>query len=104
MRNDLVSHVLGLVGAVIGGAIGFFVFRWIAQHGFYGLMIPGALLGFGSSLLAQHRSFTRGLVCSVAAVGLGLFTEWKLMTRFKADDSFGYFLKHFYDLELITLF
>jgi hypothetical protein len=104
MRNHLVSHVLGLVGAVIGGVLGYYLVFWIRQSGFYGMMIPGAVLGWGSSLLARHRSVARGVVCTVAALGLGLFTEWNLFTKFKADGSFGYLVKHFYELEPVTLF
>ena len=61
MARHLISNLLGLVGAIIGGVLGFYTFGWLFEHGFYGLMIPGALLGLGCSLLAQHPSSTRGL-------------------------------------------
>ena len=41
-----------------------------------GLMIPGAFLGLGCSLLARHPSIVRGVFCGIAALGLSLFTEW----------------------------
>lgn len=102
MRNPMVSHALGLVGGVVGGLVGYYVFRWIYGQGFYGLMIPGALLGLGCSLFALHRSFARGVACGVAGVALGFFTEWRFRP-FLADNSFSYLVSHFYDLNPITL-
>src|SRR5262249_3394164 len=71
-----VSNVLGLIGAALGGVAGFYAYRWILNQGFIGGMIPGAFLGFGCSLLARHPSFARGVVCGVAGLILGLFTDW----------------------------
>src|SRR4051794_25822851 len=102
MRNRVISHLLGIVGAVIGGALGLYLFLWITRSGFYGLMIPGALLGVGCSLLAQHASLGRGIACGIAAVLLGLYAEWRF-APFVADGSFGYLLTHFMELKPITL-
>jgi hypothetical protein len=102
MARHLVSNLLGLVGAVIGGVLGFYTFRWLVGQGFYGLMIPGALLGLGCSLLAQHPSTIRGIVCGVAALGLGLYTEWHFFP-WNADNSLTYFLKNVTNLKPITL-
>ena len=102
MRNPIASNVLGLAGAAVGGILGYWIFAWIVGQGFYGLMIPGALLGLGCSLLAQHRSLTRGIVCGVAAVALGLYAEWRIFP-FKDDQSFTYLATHFYQLKPITL-
>src|SRR5262245_47218152 len=101
MRNPIVSNLLGLVGAAIGGAVGLFTFDWIVGHGFYGLMIPGALLGLGCSMLAQHRSLARGIVCALAAIVLSLFSEW-YSRPFAADQSLKFFLDHLRDLSPIT--
>ena len=101
VMRQIASNVLGLTGAVIGGALGYYIFMWIVDQGFYGLMIPGALLGLGCSLLSQHRSHFRGIICAAAACLLGLYSEWKF-APFKADDSFGYFLRHAGDLKPIT--
>ena len=43
----IISNILGLIGAVAGGVLGYYIFMWIVDQGFYGLMIPGALLGPG---------------------------------------------------------
>jgi hypothetical protein len=102
MRNPIVSNVLGLAGAAIGAVAGIVIVYWISRSGFYGMMIPGALLGLGCSMLAQHRSLARGIVCGVAAVLLGLFTEWYCFP-FLADDSLKYFVAHLGDLKPLTL-
>ena len=48
MPRYLISNCLGLVGAVIGGVLGFYTFGWLRGQHFYGqLMIPGIFLGLG---------------------------------------------------------
>ena len=53
MSRYLISNLLGLVGAIAGGVLGFYTFGWLSRQGFYGLIIPGAFLGLGCSLLAR---------------------------------------------------
>lgn len=101
-RSRIVSNMLGLCGAVAGGTIGYFAFFWIVNQGFYALIVPGGLLGIGCGLLARQPSHTRGLVCAVAAVALGFFTEWKFRP-FNADESFTYLLQHAHQLQPVTL-
>jgi len=98
MKNFLV----GLAGGLAGGALGYLAFIWIARQGFYALMLPGALAGFGASLFVSDRSVRRGVVCGVFAVGLGLFAEWRFAPFIK-DPSLGYFLAHIGQLQPITL-
>jgi hypothetical protein len=87
------SYVLGLVGAAVGGVLGYFLFGWLVDQGFYGMIIPGAFLGLGCGLLSRHDSTARGIVCAAAAVALALFTEWKFFP-FRADGSFLYMVTH----------
>ncbi|WP_406700142.1 hypothetical protein V5E97_15035 [Singulisphaera sp. Ch08] len=101
MIDRVTSNLLGLVGAALGAIIGYSVFNWLVDQNLYGLMIPGAMLGLGCSLLAQHRSPARGVACALAALILGLYTEWRF-SPFKADDGFQYLVVHFYDLRSIT--
>jgi hypothetical protein len=101
MPRYLMSHLLGLVGAVVGGALGFYIFGWFVRYGFYGLMIPGALLGGGCGLLARHESIARGISCGVAAVVLALFSEWWFLP-FLADPSGAYFVQHLTSLSPVT--
>jgi len=66
------------------------------------MVLPGASIGLGCGLLARHRSSVRGLACAIAALGLGLYTEW-VYEPFAASDRFGYLAMHFYQLPLLTL-
>jgi len=91
---------LAVLGAVGGGVLGYFVYFWLIQQGFYGITVPGAFIGFGSSLgRVRHVSFAVG--CGVAAVALEIFCEWRSMP-FIADPSLNYFLGHLQDLRPIT--
>jgi len=101
MPRHLISNLLGLVGAIVGGVLGFYTFGWLVYHGFYGLMIPGAFLGLGCSLAASHPSTTRGILCGLSAVGLAAFTEWNYRP-FNADNSLSYFLLHLTSLSPVT--
>ena len=92
----------GLAGALVGGAVGYLAFMWIARQGFYALMLPGGLAGLGASLLVRDRSVLRAVLCGLFAVGLGLFAEWRFAPFIK-DPGFGYFLAHIADLRPITL-
>jgi len=102
MPRHLVSNLLGLVGAIVGGVLGFYTFGWLLSYGFYGLMIPGAFLGLGCSLAASHPSTIRGILCGLAALGLAIFSEWKYRP-FEADQSFSYLLAHLTSLTPVTL-
>ncbi len=102
MARLLFSHLLGLVGAIIGGVLGFYTFAWLEDKGFYGLAIPGAFLGLGCGLLSQHNSTARGLLCGVAALGLSLYTEWNFH-KFLVDTSFSYMVNHLSDKGPVTL-
>jgi hypothetical protein len=100
--KQIQAIALGLLGAIIGGTVGYFVFIWIAHQGFYALMLPGLLLGEGAGLLARRRSVALGITAAVLAIFLGLFSEWKI-APFAADPSFAYFLAHVQDLKPLTL-
>jgi hypothetical protein len=102
MINRVMSTTLGVIGGIVGGVFGFVLFFWIIRQGFYALVLPGASVGLGCGLLARHRSPIRGIACAIAALVLGLYTEWKYMA-FVADDGFGYLVTHFYQLRPITL-
>ncbi|SIN88023.1 hypothetical protein SAMN05444166_1413 [Singulisphaera sp. GP187] len=101
MIGRVTSNLLGLVGATLGAILGFYLFQWLVRQNLYGLMIPGAMLGLGCSLLAQHRSPPRGVACAVAALLLGLYTEWSFFP-FGANSGFKYLVAHFFDLKPIT--
>ena len=92
--------IIALVGAAAGGTLGFFAFFWIRRQGFYGMILPGGLLGLGASV-GQVRSIWLAMFLGLAALGLGLFTEWRHAPW--DDDSLSYFLLHVHQLQPITL-
>lgn len=97
LKNDF----LVLVGALVGGLVGYFVFNWLLGQGYYGLMLPGGLLGMGAGVF-KTRTKAIAVVCGFLAIVLGLLVEWKSFP-FKADESLVYFITHFYDLKPATL-
>ena len=92
---------LVLGGAVLGGLVGYFGFFWLTRQGFYGLVLPGGLLGMGAGIATCHSRWP-SVVCGVSALALSLFTRWQF-GHFDADVSFGYFLSHVYQLSPVTL-
>ena len=103
MTSGQSSAVLlrGLAGAAIGGVAGYFAFLWIARQGFYALAVPPAMLGLGAGLCARGRSTPLLIVCGIAGLALGLFTEWRF-APFSADESLTYFLTHLHKLSGVT--
>ena len=89
-----VSFARGIVGAAIGGVIGWFAFEWLwHQQQLYALALPGALVGLGFGLLSRRSMLLGGLFCAVAGLGLMLVCEWK-RAPFADDKSLVYFLTH----------
>ena len=93
---------LGLLGAAIGGGVGYFAFFWIASQGFYALILPPALLGLTAGYFARCRSLSLAIVCAIAGLALGLYTEWRF-APLRADPSLPYFLTHVHQLKPFTL-
>ncbi|HEX8204344.1 MAG TPA: hypothetical protein VF590_27950 [Isosphaeraceae bacterium] len=102
MRRALILAIPSLLGAAAGGALGYLTFRWVLKQGFHAPMLPGALLGLGCYGLSRHPSRGRGVACALAAVVLGLVSEWSVFP-FAADASLAYFLAHAHHLRPVTL-
>ena len=96
------KDVLVLLGAVVGGVLGYAGFFWLRRHGFYGLILPGGLLGIGAGVFKTKSRYV-SVICGLLALALGFFTEWR-RAPFAADESLGYFISHVYKLDSITLF
>ena len=90
------------VGAAIGGVLGYWAFFWIARQGFYGLILPGGLLGVGAGLSKGKTSLVISVICGLSALALGLFTEWRF-APFVKDKSLVYFLAHALELRPVTV-
>lgn len=95
--QPVVSILLGLGGAVLGGAIGFYICVWLHRQGFYALALPGAGLGMGCGMLSRTRSVPLAVICAISAAVLGVFTEWR-MRPFENDKSLEFFLKNIQDI------
>ena len=100
--NHARTTAFGLLGAAVGGAMGYFAFFWIARQGFYALAVPPAFLGLGAGLCARRRSVPLAIVCGVAGLALGFFTEWRF-APFVADRSMSYFITQIPALKPVTL-
>ncbi len=96
------TFVFGLLGAAVGGCLGYYAFFWIARQGFYALIVPPGLLGFSAGLCAGRRSTALAAICGGAGLALGLFTEWRF-APFIADESLLYFIMHIHTLKPLTL-
>ena len=83
-----ITLLRGMAGAAIGGAIGFFLFRWMLSQGLYAIILPGVLLGMGCGLLAGRQWIVNGVLCGVAGLILGLYSEW----RVTGTQEFGAFV------------
>ena len=95
------QDALVLVGAAIGGLLGYALFFFIVRQGYYGLILPGGLLGIGAGIFKSKSKYL-AVVCGLSALVLGLFTEWRF-APFAKDNSLGYFLSHLTHLKPITL-
>jgi hypothetical protein len=102
MPRTFVRTIPCLVGAAAGGLLGYLTFHWVLKQGFYALMLPGTSLGLGCYGLSRHPSRIRGVACGLAAVALGLVSEWSA-SPFLVDEGLAYFLAHVHHLRVITL-
>jgi hypothetical protein len=95
------ENVFAFAGAIVGGLVGYLAFFWIVRQGFYGLILPGALLGLGAGIF-PNRSTVLCVICGFLALALGLLAEWRFEPFIK-DEGLIYFLTHVHQLRPITL-
>ena len=95
--------ITGFVTAAIGGGLGYVAFFWIARQGFYTLIVPPALLGFGAGLGIQRRSQPFAIACGTAGLLLALVIEWQF-APFIAIKTVPYFLTHLQQCRPMTQF
>ena len=101
VKELLRSNALVLVGAVLGGLLGYFGFFWLVRQGLYGMVLPGGLVGLGAGLF-RGTSKAVAVPCGILALALSLYTQWRF-AAFVKDDSFGYFIAHLHHLAPMTL-
>ena len=68
---------LGILGAVLGAVVGFFLFQFLTQQGLYLIVLPGALVGLGCGFAAGSRSFVFAIIAVVVAIPATIVCEWK---------------------------
>ena len=77
MNRRVVREILAAAGAVGGALLGVAAFTWLLRQGFYGLILPGAMLGAGCGSLSASRSNVRGGLCATAGLFVGMFADWR---------------------------
>ncbi len=88
---DWIALARGLAGAIVGGVVGYYAFRWLGKNGMLAPMLPGVLLGLGAGWAARRRIVALGVICGIAALALGVFSEW-MRSPFAKDESFAFFV------------
>jgi hypothetical protein len=96
-----IDMLLGLLGALIGGVLGYFLVFVIARQGFYAIILPGALLGMGCGALSGRKSVTLGIICGVLGLAVGIYTQWRLAPFIK-DESFSFYLSNLLDVNRVS--
>ena len=84
--NLAVQLPLGILGALLGGVIGFFLFQFLHAQGLYFMVLPGALVGLGCGFAARSRSIVFSIIAMVIAIPVAIFCEWKT-DAFFCDDG-----------------
>jgi len=92
----------GFLGAVIGGAIGFFAFKWLLTQGYYGLALPAILLAIGFSMGSRRSMVLGDVFCAIAGLAIMIFSEWYTSPLVK-DMSLRFFLRNLAELQPVTL-
>src|SRR5262245_3206419 len=95
--SPVLTILRGIAGAAVGGAVGYFLFRWLAQRGLFAHAVPGALLGLAAGLAAGHRSQILGIICAISAAILIVVAEW-LRAPMVKDESLLYFALHLHQM------
>lgn len=100
--NQTLVLLRGLGGAIVGGAVGYFVFVLLLRNGLYSSMLPGVLLGLGAGLAARGRSPILAILCGIASIPLAVIGEWSVMP-FRDDKSLAFFVTHVHELPPLHL-
>jgi hypothetical protein len=84
--------LLPLIGAVVGGIVGYVACDFLWRQGFMALAVPGGFLGLGAGV-AKNNTLAVPIVCGVAAVALGIYVASQISPFFD-DDSLGFFIRN----------
>ena len=95
------GDVLTLCCAVAGSVLGYAAFEQLRLYGIYASALPGGLAGLAAGI-PRSRTAIVPVLCGLLATAAGLFTEHRF-APFIADLSLGYFVRHVFDLQPVTL-
>ncbi len=88
-----VSYALGVVGAITGAIVAFYLYRYTLQFGMVFMALPGALAGLGCGYLSKIRSIPLGIVAASVSIATAIFmrySNWVLVDQ----HSFGHYLSN----------
>ena len=76
LPNPAFSWVRGIGGAIIGGLIGFLIFKWLLTQGVYAGMLPGGFIGAGFGIgAARKMGWTAAILCAVVGLVFGCWAD-----------------------------
>ena len=73
--------VLGILGGLAGGAIGFFACQWLVDQSLYSVVLPGVLVGLGFAFAARKKHIAFGIISAIMGLVAGLVTEWRVYSN-----------------------
>ena len=62
--------IRGVIGALAGAALGYWLYFYCLRRGVLFLPMPGALIGGARDLATRHRSWALGAICAALALGV----------------------------------
>ena len=90
--------------AAIGGYLGYLAVGFIMGYGFWVPILPGAFAGLACGQLSTSRSWPRGVVNGLVALGSRSTPSSSSGTpRSRFDGTFGGYLPHVHELPILTL-
>ena len=74
--NPASGWIRGIIGAIVGGAIGFVLFKWLWSQGFYAGMLPGGFIGAGFGIgAARQMGWAAAIACAIVALVFGCWAD-----------------------------
>lgn len=73
-------NLVSLMGALMGGTLGYLGFFWLLGQGFFGLVLPGGLLGLGAGVV-RNRGGWVPWVCGLMALVLGFVADYRSLAN-----------------------